>query len=164
MAYIMDLREVVGSRPLIMAAAGVLLIDAHERVLLQRRTDNHLWGIPGGAMELGESFEETARREVREETGLSVGMMSLFYLNSGQDSFFQYPNGDNTYLAAAVFVSKDYTGNVVLQVDETEDLAWFERATLPLEINPCDRPPLRKWLLCRDNDLFANRQGLYGSV
>lgn len=68
--YIMDLREVVGARPLILAGAGVIIVDNEGRILLQHRSDNGDWGIPGGSMELGESFEEAARREVLEETGL----------------------------------------------------------------------------------------------
>ncbi|GLX68191.1 hypothetical protein MU1_25360 [Paenibacillus glycanilyticus] len=59
MGYIMDLRAIVGSRPLIMTGACVLLCR-NERLLLQRRSDNGLWGLPGGSMEPGETLEEVA--------------------------------------------------------------------------------------------------------
>ena len=71
MGYIQQLRELVGSRPIIMVGTGVLLLKEKE-VLLQRRRDNGLWGIPGGSLEPGESLEEAARREVWEEVGLSI--------------------------------------------------------------------------------------------
>ncbi|MHB1957298.1 MAG: NUDIX domain-containing protein, partial [Sulfobacillus sp.] len=80
-------------QPFILATASVIVIDADGRILLQHRSDNGFWGLPGGAMELGESFEETARREVLEETGLVVGELELFYLHSGKHTFWEYPDG-----------------------------------------------------------------------
>lgn len=74
----------VGHRPLILPGVAVLVIDDQERVLLQRRNEG-LWGMPGGFMELGESAEETARREVKEETGINVGQLSLITVYSGKD-------------------------------------------------------------------------------
>jgi 8-oxo-dGTP pyrophosphatase MutT (NUDIX family) len=51
-------------------AAGVLVVDGDGRILLGRRTDNGLWATPGGHVEDGESFEEGALRELREEAGI----------------------------------------------------------------------------------------------
>jgi 8-oxo-dGTP diphosphatase len=57
--------------------AIVLLVDRRGHILLQHR-DAHaprfpnLWGFVGGAIEEGESSEEAARREVYEETGLTI--------------------------------------------------------------------------------------------
>ncbi len=64
--YIVELRKVIGNRPLIACSACVIVVDDAERILLQRRTDNGLWGLPGGAMEIGETLEQTARREAYE--------------------------------------------------------------------------------------------------
>ena len=62
LGYIMNLRKVVGHRPLIMPGAGVFIINDKGEFLLEKRRDNGLWDFPAGAMELGESFEECARR------------------------------------------------------------------------------------------------------
>ena len=51
--------------------------DEHHCLLLRHRTDDNTWDFPGGYMEPGESTEETARREVREETGLEIGEKRL---------------------------------------------------------------------------------------
>ena len=68
--YIMDLRKIVGHRPLLQVGASVIVEDAQGRILLQKRADNHCWGYAGGSVELDEVVEEAARRELREETGL----------------------------------------------------------------------------------------------
>ena len=57
MGYIQELRQFMGSKPIIMVGAGVLILNQQNRLLMINRTDNDSWGIPGGAMELGESLE-----------------------------------------------------------------------------------------------------------
>lgn len=49
--YIKELRKLIGAHPIIMAGACVILMDGNGRLLLQQRTDNGLWGLPGGSME-----------------------------------------------------------------------------------------------------------------
>ncbi len=108
MGYILELRKAVGSRPLIMAGAGVILINERNEILLQRRSDNGYWDYPAGSMELGESFEECARREVLEESGLECGRLEYLMDMSGEDSFYEYPNGDKVYLAGILYICRDF--------------------------------------------------------
>ncbi len=137
--YMRDLRKVVGTRPIIMGGAGVLLLDAEDRVLLQLRADNGCWGITGGAMELGETFEQTARREVLEETGLTVGELEVLCLHSGSQTHYVYPHGDEVYLAAVIFTSRDYHGEMHADETETSALKWFAVGDLPDNLNQPDR-------------------------
>lgn len=51
---------------------AAVVLDAARRVLLARRADNGLWGLPSGHVEPGETVAEAVAREVREETGLDV--------------------------------------------------------------------------------------------
>ena len=61
-SYIMDLRKIVGHRPLLQVGASVIVEDKEGRILLQLRSDNHCWGYAGGSVELDENVEEAAKR------------------------------------------------------------------------------------------------------
>ena len=76
MDYIHELRQQIGSRKIILNAATTI-IEKDGKILLQRRTDNGKWGLIGGLMEINETYQETAIREVREETGLEVRLDSF---------------------------------------------------------------------------------------
>lgn len=144
--YIMNLRKVLGARPIIMAAAAVIVVNEAGEILLQHRSDNHHWGLPGGSMELGESFEETARREVLEETGLEVGKLELFYVHSGQKAFYEYPNGHQVYVAAVIYTTREFTGEVRVDEDESLAIRWFLPAEVPTHLNPLDKPVIEAFL------------------
>ena len=135
MGYIFELRRMTGSRPLIMAGAGVILLNDKNEILLGRRTDNGYWDYPAGSMELGESFEECARREVLEETGLTCGELEYLMDISGEDTFYEYPNGDKVYLAVILYLCRDFKGELKVQEEEAYEQRFFHINTLP-EIPP----------------------------
>ena len=131
MGYILELRRELGSRPIIMAGAGVIIINDKNEILLGKRKDNKYWDYPAGSMETGESFEECARREVREETGLECGKLEYLMELSGKDSFYEYPNGDQVYLACILYVCRDFTGTLKVQEDEVTEQGFFSVDELP---------------------------------
>ncbi|WP_347342956.1 NUDIX domain-containing protein [Lysinibacillus pakistanensis] len=69
------LRQYVGHQPIILPGSAVIILNNANEVLLQKRYEGG-WGLPGGLMELGESLEDTAKREVFEETGLTMQIYS----------------------------------------------------------------------------------------
>lgn len=131
MGYILELRRTLGSRPIIMAGAGVILLNDKNEILLGRRTDNGYWDYPAGSMELGESFEECARREVLEETGLACGKLEFLMDMSGEDSYYEYPNGDKVYLAGILYICRDFTGEMKVQEEEAYEQRFFPVDKLP---------------------------------
>ena len=140
MGYIMDLRKVLGSRPLILTGAGVIVINEKDEILMQKRRDNGFWDFPAGSMELGESFEETARREVLEETGLVCGKLDFLTTLSGKEFFYEYPNGDQGYAAGIIFICFDYSGTMKVQEEEVFEQRFFALDDLPSAIDPRKRP------------------------
>lgn len=132
--YVEELRRLLGHRPLIFVAVPVLVLDEQSRVLLECRSDDHTWCLPGGYMELGESTIETAQREVKEETGLEIGHLSLFEVYSGQEFFKEFPNGDQAFTVSVVYFTKDVRGELHPDGLEVLELGYFSRHDLPFEI------------------------------
>lgn len=130
MGYVSELRKLVGNRPLILPGAVVLIFNDKDELLLQHRTDGG-WGLPGGIMELGESLEETGRREVKEETGLIIGDLKLEGVFSGSEYFLKVANGDELYSVTAVYSTRGYEGEIKIDESESVDLQFFSLEQLP---------------------------------
>ena len=97
MDYILQLRQDIGHRPLVIVGAGFLVLDEQKRLVLLKRSDNQCWAFPGGSLEPGELVEDTARRETFEETNLEINEISLLGVFSGPELYYKYPNGDEVY-------------------------------------------------------------------
>ena len=78
---------------LVVAVTAVVINDLGE-LLLQRRTDNDLWGLPGGAMNLGESIGQAVVREVKEETCLDVEPTGVVGIYSDPGHIIAYADGE----------------------------------------------------------------------
>lgn len=144
--YIMDLRKIVGHRPLLQVGAGVIVENENGEVLLQKRTDNHCWGYAGGSVELDEVVEDAARRELYEETGLIAREIELFGVFSGPDTHYVYPNGDEVSNVDIVFLCRKYDGTLRCQDGEVEELRFFPANFLPEDLSPPIRKPLLNWI------------------
>jgi len=106
-----------------------VIIRKDKKILLLKRKNAHGdgdWAFIGGHLEFGESVEECARREVKEECGLELGKISLGpYTN---DIFIKE---DKHYLT--VFAIADHSSGepVNLEPEKCEELRWFSWDQLP---------------------------------
>ena len=154
--YIMDLRKIVGHRPLLQVGASVIVEDADGRILLQKRSDNLCWGYAGGSVELDEVVEDAAKRELFEETGLMAHSLTLFGVFSGKETHYIYPNGDEVSNVDIVYICKNYEGELKCQIGEVEDLRFFDIDNIPENISYQIAMPLNKYIEYRrrkDNEL-----------
>lgn len=143
--YISVVRAKIGHDRLLLVGAGVF-IHQDGKLLLQRRKDDDTWADHGGCLEIGETLEDTARRETMEETGLTVGKLELIGVFSGPDRMHTYPNGDEAFMVGVYYLCEDFTGTPLSQTDETTDLRWFPVGALPSNIMPLAREPLKRCL------------------
>ena len=144
--YILDLRKVVGHRPLIQVGAGIIVEDPQGRVLLQLRADNHCWSYCGGSCEIDERVEDTARRELFEETGLIAEELELFGVWSGPELHYVYPNGDEVSNIDIVFLCRSFSGELKRQEEEVDALRFFAVDEIPENLSPPIVKPLMKWV------------------
>lgn len=135
MGYIEELRQLIGHHPLIMVGATVLLRDQHGRLLMMRRSDNNCWGVPGGALEPGETLEEAARRETFEETGLKITDLTLFGVFSGPELYYRYPSGDEVFNVSVVYTAQCPEDELVINAEHSR-FQFFELIHLPEAISP----------------------------
>lgn len=145
MDYLNNIRQYVGHAPILMVGAAVLIVDEQGRLLLMKRSDSGSWGPPGGAVEPGEVVEDAARREVREETGLEIGTLTLFGVFSGPELFYRYPNGDEVYNVTIVYQGLYTGGDIHLNGEHTE-WCWFARADIPEDLSPPIRPVIEQYI------------------
>ncbi|GAA0117029.1 NUDIX hydrolase [Clostridium senegalense] len=135
MGYIEELRSLIGHKPVILNGVSVLIIDKNNSILLQKRiSPQKLWGLPGGLMELGESLEETGKREVFEETGLKIDNLKFLKIFSGKEFHLKLPNKDEFYLVNAVYYTYDFQGKLILNENEGSALEFFSINDLPKDM------------------------------
>ena len=146
MDYILQLREFIGHRPILMVGAAILVVDEQNRLLLMRRSDSGCWGPPGGAVEPGEVVEDAAKRETLEETSLKIIDMSLFGVFSGPELYYKYPNGDEVYNVTIIYRSNNWSGEVKINNEHTE-WRWFEVGQIPENISPPIKPVIDQFKL-----------------
>lgn len=81
---------------LLQDGAAAIILNSKNQILLQSRADRDKWGLPGGCQELGERFQDTIIREIKEETNLDVKEedLELVDIVSGESRRNDYPNGD----------------------------------------------------------------------
>jgi len=96
--------ERIGKTALIKVGCSVILFDeSGATILLQQRTDNGRWSLPGGGMDPGESAEECCVREIKEETGLDIEVVRLVGIYTTPHRITTYADGNRWQLVALHF-------------------------------------------------------------
>ena len=127
--YIKWIRSKVGHEKIIIVYAGGCIFNKNGEVLLQKRADCNKWGFPGGAIELGETPEMAAKREVKEETGLEIEVQKLIGIYT--DSDVVYPNGDKAHSICICYEMSVVGGELSCDENETLELKYFSLDDMP---------------------------------
>lgn len=133
------------NRPIVLGVMA--LIERDGALLLERRSDCGRWGLVGGAVEVDESLGEALRREVLEETGLTVKEHELFCVFSDPSKIVQYPDGNIVRIVSFAFDVKVVGFEPLRHGEESTDLRFFDREELSrLDIVETGRPILDLYL------------------
>lgn len=135
----------------LVVAASAVVADEQGRILVQRRSDNGLWALPGGGMEYGESIGECAAREVAEETGYEARMLYVVGVYSDPAHVWAYSDGE-VRQEFSVCMAGEVTGGALATSDESIEVAWMT----PAEIEAADMHPR---IRVRITDYLAGARG-----
>ncbi|MBD8069731.1 NUDIX domain-containing protein [Bacillus sp. PS06] len=115
--------------------AIIILNKEKDQVLLQKRSDVGLWGIPSGHIEIGETVSEAAIREVKEETNLDIRIKKLIGVYSDPLSqVFEYPNGEIVHFITTCFLAEIIGGELQCHPDESLEIKFFDLGHLPQDL------------------------------
>ena len=134
--YLKKIREKIGHAPIIVPHSVVLLFNEKNEILLEERLDDGYFDYPGGGIDLGETAEEAASRELFEETGLIAERLEFFKVYTGEITHYIYVNGDEIYGVDSVYVCRNYYGELKPQIDEVKALNFY----------PLDKIPDKMWI------------------
>ncbi len=145
--YIAEMRKIVGHKTIIQCAASIICVDKDGRILLGKRSDNKKWGYSGGAVEIDEYVEDCAKRELFEEMGLVAEELEFFFVNSGPEAHYIYPNGDEVSNFEVIYLCRKWHGEPKLLDGEMLDLRFFACDEIDLsEISPPIRRVVEKYI------------------
>lgn len=145
MTYIETMRAIIGNRPLLLVGTSTIVVK-DKMILLQRRADTGDWGYPRGYLELGETTEGSAKRELYEETGLIAERLILYGVFAGETRHFTYPNGDEVYCTDVVYTCHDFSPSGHKHDEEVLEVKWFPFDALPQNIAPSVRDSIEKYI------------------
>lgn len=120
-------------KPLVRVGIGVFVVK-DGMFLLQKRTGSHgegTWSLPGGHLEFGESFEDTARREVKEESSLEITNARF---GAVTNDIFEKENKHHV----TVWIVSNYANGELKNMEphKCTEQAWFTLDTLPEPLFP----------------------------
>ena len=129
--YLKDLREKTGHMPLVLPHSVVVVFNEQGEILLEERSDDEYFDFPGGGIDLKESAEDAAKRELLEETGLLAQELIFFNVYSGSITHYVYFNGDEIYGVDCVYLCFKYDGELKPQEDEVNNLKFYKTNEIP---------------------------------
>ncbi|MFD6400565.1 NUDIX domain-containing protein [Nocardia sp. NPDC060249] len=99
---------------------SMLVVDGESRILMQRRGDSGNWSLPGGAMEIGETLEECAVRETKEETGFDTEITGLLGIYTDPEHVIEYSDGEVRQEFAVTYFGRVVGGELAVSSESTE--------------------------------------------
>ena len=153
-SYAGQLRALVGARLLKLPGACVLIQSDKGEILLERSIGRDHYRLIGGLAEARESMEQCARREVLEETGLTLGRLIPFGFGDNPAYIGALPNGHVMHSLTMLFYTSTYSGELVLDTDEIAHCDWYAWSALPDNLSARTRDFVDAYIRFRETGDF----------
>lgn len=123
----------------IVPAVTAFVVNDAGAVLLEQRSDNGRWGMPGGVQEVGENIAGTVVREVLEETGIHVEVVGLVGIFTDPGHVIAFADGEVRQEFSLCFRARPVGGTIKVS-SESFAVRWVPREELDsLNISPTTR-------------------------
>jgi len=124
---------------------GVILVNGDGHILLGKRKNSHApyWSIPGGHLEMGETFEACAIREVAEETGIAVTTTRFVAVTN---NLLTYDECGKHYISVILLADPVTQQPRLCEPDKCEGWGWFSPHELPEPHFEASRHGIQCWL------------------
>ena len=109
---------------------GVILVNTEGQVLIGKREGSHApyYSIPGGYLEPGETFDDAAIREVKEETGLDIVNPVVVGVSNNLETW----KAEGVHVVSVCLLSKEFSGTLTLmEPDKCSGWQWCAPSDLP---------------------------------
>lgn len=115
----------------VVPSVNVVVVNDAGHILLIRRTDNDNWALPGGAMDIGESLPDAARRETAEETGIEVELTGMVGIYTDPRHVIHYTSNDEVRQEFSIVVTARPIRGEPTPSDESREVHWVAPDTIP---------------------------------
>lgn len=138
----------------IIPAASAVVINNKNQILMHKRSDNSLWSLLGGAMEIGETIEQTIIREVKEESGFNVKVDKCIGIYTDPEHVISYEDGEVRQQFSICFQCR-ILGGVKKVSSESIEVEFFTEDELEqLEMHPAQRIRLQDYFQKQERTLI----------
>lgn len=144
MTYVQELRKRAGDLPLLLVRPTVIITNQQGFILLVKYFDN-TWGLPGGLMELGETTEETIKRELKEELNIDIAKFDFYKVFSGKEFYKKSGSGAETYYTAIVYRADAPGGEIKPDNEEVAEYGFFDPFRIPESTTPIDQVVIKEY-------------------
>lgn len=111
-------------------SVNVLIENAAGEILMIRRSDNGNWAVPGGAIDLGESMTQAAKRETLEETGIECEINGVIGIYTDPKHIVLYTSNGEARQEFSIVLAGRATGGKPTTSDESTEVVWVPAAEL----------------------------------
>lgn len=113
-----------------MVGLGIIIVDEKGYILVGKRKGGHAqkYSIPGGSLELGETFEEGAIREIKEETDLTISGPRVMAVTNNLDTYRE----EGKHYISVILLATEYSGELKnMEPEKCEGWKWVDPKKLP---------------------------------